>query len=293
MFPAERDEWLTVLRVGLGLQLILYALSLTNDWNYLLTATDQGLVSRKLSEGMVSIESPLVPRVGWMVNAVSWFGLGEAATLSLVWILLLCMGGLLLLGLFCRPAAVIAWLLHLSAVKSGNLLAYGVDNFTTIGLFYLMLSPLPDRLSIDWRLHKPAPKNPQLLGFWRRVLQCHLCLIYFFGGLTKCLGRGWWDGTNVWRALIRPPFNVISPEILVKWKLLFPFLGISVCLIEIGYAFFIWNERTRRIWLLSAIAMHAAIGITMGMYLFAMIMIVLNLAAFGPQAVRAQRDPVI
>jgi len=29
------------------------------------------------------------------------------------------------------------------------------------------------------------------------------------------------------------------------------------------------------------LAMHAAIGLTMGMYLFALVMIVLNLAAFG------------
>jgi hypothetical protein len=29
--------------------------------------------------------------------------------------------------------------------------------------------------------------------------------------------------------------------------------------------------------------MHAAIGLAMGLYLFALIMIVLNLAAFGPQ----------
>jgi len=203
------------------------------------------------------------------------------------------MGALLLFGFFCRSAAIIAWLVHLSAVKSGNLLSYGVDNFTTIGLFYLMFSPLPDRFSIDWRLRKPPSQDPQLLGFWRRVLQCHLCLIYFFSGLTKALGRGWWDGSNVWRALIRQPFDVISPEILMKWKLFFPFMGISVCLIEIGYAFFIWNKRTRPIWLFSAIAMHVAIGLAMGMYLFAMIMIVLNLAAFGPQASRAPREPVV
>jgi len=30
------------------------------------------------------------------------------------------------------------------------------------------------------------------------------------------------------------------------------------------------------------VGMHIAIGLTMGMYLFALIMIVLNLAAFGP-----------
>jgi hypothetical protein len=33
--------------------------------------------------------------------------------------------------------------------------------------------------------------------------------------------------------------------------------------------------------------MHVGIGLTMGMYLFAFIMIILNLAAFGPDLIRA------
>jgi hypothetical protein len=158
----------------------------------------------------------------------------------------------------------------------------------TIGLFYLMLSPMPDRHSLDWWLRGLRPKDPQLLGFWRRVLQLHLCIIYFFSGLTKCLGNGWWDGSNVWRALIRPPFNVIDPEILVRWRYLFPVAGIFVCLLEIGYPFFIWHSKTRKIWLIGICAMHVGIGFTMGMYLFAFIMIVLNVAAFGPNLIRTE-----
>ena len=146
-------------------------------------------------------------------------GMREETVLFLAW-----------LGLFasgCGPAwiasrvsAIAAWLFHLCAAKSGGFVSYGMDNFMTIGLFYLMLSPLPDRFSLDWRLRDLRPKDPQLLGFWRRVFQLHLCIIYFFSGLTKCLGSGWWDGSNVWRALIRPPFNVIDPEILVRWRYL-------------------------------------------------------------------------
>jgi hypothetical protein len=135
-------------------------------------------------------------------------------------------------------------------------------------------------------------KNPQLLGFWHRVLQLHLCVIYFFSGLTKCLGSGWWNGSNVWRALIRPPFNVIDPEILVRWKYLFPVVGIFVCLLEIGYPFFIWNSKTRKIWLIGICSMHVGIGLTMGMYLFAFVMIVLNLAAFGPGLIRLERHRI-
>jgi uncharacterized membrane protein len=161
------------------------------------------------------------------------------------------------------------------------LLAYGADNFMTMGLFYLMLSPLPTRFSLDHRLVKTKPKDPQLLGFWRRVLQLHLCLVYFFGGLGKSLGSGWWDGSNLWRALTRPPFDIVSPDILIRFKYLLPILGISIVLIELGYVFFIWMKKTRFIWLGCIVGMHIAIAVTMGMYLFALVMIVLNLAAFG------------
>ena len=55
----------------------------------------------------------------------------------------------------------------------------------TTALFYLMLSPLPDRYSFDHWVAKTKPKNPQALGFWRRVLQVHLCFVYFIGGAGK------------------------------------------------------------------------------------------------------------
>jgi len=151
----------------------------------------------------------------------------------------------------------------------------------TMGLFYLMLSPLPDRYSFDQWLVEKGPKDPQLLGFWQRVLQLHLCIVYFTGGLAKCLGSGWWDGSNLWRALTRPPFNIISSDILIRFKYVLPVLGISICLLEVGYVFFIWMKKTRLVWLVGILGMHIAIGLTMGMYLFALVMIVLNLAAFG------------
>src|SRR5213078_2241635 len=154
-------------------------------------------------------------------------------------------------------------------------------NFMTTALFYLMLSPLPDRYCVDRRLVKTKPRDPRLLGFWRRVLQVHLCFVYFFGGLAKFLGNGWWNGSNLWRSLIRPPFNLISPDILVRFKYLLPILGISIVLIDLGYVFFIWMQKTQFIWLVCIVGMHIAIGLTMGLYLFALVMIVLNLAAFG------------
>jgi hypothetical protein len=281
LFPPETDTWVAVLRIGLGMDVVVYALFLRGDWHYLFSSTGKGLVSRQLGEAITTFDSPLIPKLGWLVALGRSVNISEEMVLWVAWTGLLCMGCFLLLGLFCRSAAVIAWFLHLCTAESGGLLAYGADNFMTIALFYLMLSPLPDRYSLDRRLAKAKPSNPQLLGFWQRVLQVHLCLVYFFGGLGKCLGSGWWDGTNLWRSLTRPPFDIISPDILVRFKYLLPALGISICLIEIGYIVFIWMKATRSIWLICILAMHVAIGLTMGMYLFALVMIVLNLAAFG------------
>jgi len=285
LFPVETDTWLALLRVGLGFQVMLYIWSLRHDWNHLL-ANHDGLISRRVSEAILSVQTPFVPRLGWLVVLGSQVGLKEQTVLSLVWMVLLIAGGGLIFGIFSRSFAITAWFLHLCATKSGGLVSYGVDSFMTIGLFYLMLSPLPDRYALDRQWRKLLSKDRSLLGFFRRVLQLHLCLIYFFGGLTKCLGSGWWDGSSMWRALIRPPFNIISPEILIGWKHVFPVAGILICLLEITYPVFIWSTKTRPIWLASIIAMHIGIGLTMGMYLFSLIMIILNVAAFGPGLVR-------
>jgi hypothetical protein len=282
-FPIQSDEWLTVLRIGLAIQVLLYSLAMRSDWNYLLAGAGRGLISRDLSEVALSGESLLVPRLGWLVNIGSHFGLSEALILDAAWLCLVCAACLLVIGLFSRTAAIATWFFHLCAVKSGGLWAYGMDNFTTIGLFYLMLSPLPDNYSLDHKCRNIALKNPQLQGLFRRVLQVHLCIIYFFGGLAKCAGPDWWNGNSLWRALTQTPFNIVSPEILVKWKDLFPVVGISVWLIEIGYPLLIWSKRTRNIWLICVIMMHVAIGLTRGMYLFSLVMIVLNVAAFGPR----------
>ena len=281
LFPSESDTWLAVLRIGLGLQVVAYALFLRSDWHYLFASSGKGLVGRELGEAITSFDSPLIPKLSWLVSLGRNLNMSEETVLVVAWVCLLSAGCLLLLGLLSRPAAIVAWFVHLCSAESGGLLAYGADNLMTTALFYLMLSPLPDRYSFDHWVVKTRAKNPQLLGFWRRVLQVQLCFVYFIGGLAKCLGNGWWDGSNLWRSLIRPPFSLVPPDMLVRFKYALPVLGISICLLEVSYPIFIWIKKTRLVWLVCILAMHAAIGLLMGLYLFALVMIVMNLAAFG------------
>ena len=292
-FGGTTDNWLAALRIGLGLQLILYCITSRADWLQMFASQPGSFVTRDLTEALVTLGAALVPRVSWFISAGEFIGLSEATVMWVVWSVLLAAGLCLVAGIFCRSAAIVAWLLHLSAIKSSSLLSYGVDNFTSIGLFYLMLSPLPDHLTLDSRWRKWPPKSSQLQSFWQRVLQLHLCVIYFFSGLTKLLGSGWWNGESLWRALTRPPFDMVSSEVLIHGKYLFIPLGLGICLLETSYPIFIWLRRTRLIWLVGIIAMHGAIALLMGLYLFGLIMAVLNIAAFGTDLFRLRGKKVI
>ena len=285
-FPRESGEWLAILRIGLGLEVVLYSLSLYRDWERMFGKANSGFLNREFTEALLSIQSPLVPRIGWLLAIGQSLGLNEQTTLTAVWVLFFAAGVVLMVGLFSRSAAIVAWLLHLCAAKTGGYLAYGVDNFLTIGLFYLMLAPLPDVRALDQKFWRKRTADPELVGFCRRVLQLHLCVIYFFGGLTKCLGAGWWNGDSMWRALIRPPFDLIPSQTLMQWQAVLLVTGIMVCLLEVGFPILIWPKKTRVICLAAIIGMHVGIGLTMGLYLFSLVMIVLNLAAFGPGGVR-------
>jgi hypothetical protein len=282
LFPCETDHWLSLLRIGLALQILFYCLSLRSDWIQLFAGEGRGLISRDLTEAIVSAENVFNPRLGWIVTVGNYLGLDQYPTLWFVWWCLVCGSLCLLAGILGRSTAVLVWFLHLCTTNSAALFSYGVDNFTSIGLFYLMLAPLPDRWSLDARIRRATPEDNRVQGFHRRVLQMHMCLIYFFAGIAKSVGVGWWNGTSLWRALIRPPFNVISPDLLIVGKNVLPGLGILVCVAETGYPFFIWPRKSRPVWFAFIIGMHAIIGIAMGMYLFALIMVVLNTAAFGP-----------
>jgi len=292
-FGGTTDNWLAALRIGLGLQLVLYCIISRADWRQMFARDPGSFVTRDLTEALVTLGSALVPRVSWFVSAGEFIGLSEATVLWVVWSALLAAGLCLVVGIFCRSAAIAAWFIHLSAIKSSALFSYGVDNFTSIGLFYLMLSPLPDHLALDSSWRKWPAKNAQLQSFWQRILQLHLCVIYFFSGLTKLLGSGWWNGESLWRALTRPPFDMVPSEVLIYGKYLFIPLGLGICLLETSYPIFIWPHRTRRIWLVGIITMHGAIAVLMGLYLFGFIMAVLNIAAFGTHLFRLRARKVI
>ena len=92
---------------------------------------------------------PLRPEAALADYSGTQVGLHEETVLFVAWACLVVAGCGLLVGVACRFSAIVAWFFHLCAAKSGGFVSYGMDKFMTIGLFYLMLSPLPDQFSLD------------------------------------------------------------------------------------------------------------------------------------------------
>jgi hypothetical protein len=280
--PRDSSRWLTLLRIGLGVHVVAYALALRPDWYSLLSSGQSAVVSRDLQEALLSLDSPWIPRVGWLVTIGRHIDLSEHSVLNCIWWAIQISGYCIVIGLHGRLAAAAAWFFHLCVSESMYLFSYGADTFTTIGLFYLMLSPLPDALSIVPCSQDKLRDRSLLLGFWRRVLQIHLCLVYASSGMVKALGMDWWTGASLWRALTNPPIDIfMRATFLPHVAHLLPAFGIAVWLLELSYPIFIWNQQTRPILLAAIIIMHISIGVLMGMWWFASIMIILNFSAFG------------
>jgi len=111
----------------------------------------------------------------------------------------------------------------------------------------LRLCPIPWRSTHNGAAFFPA--TPACKVYTEGFLQLHMCIIYFFGGVSKC-GRARlveWSSV-LWRALTRAPFDIVPPEILVRASFILPLAGILVCVMEASYPIFIWPRKTRFLW---------------------------------------------
>ncbi|HEX6739496.1 MAG TPA: HTTM domain-containing protein [Vicinamibacteria bacterium] len=267
---------LALFRIGIAaLELALAAVI----YPYLLQLYGQyGFVQWPVGELIVF---PWLPTVGRLASLLAPLGISASAYvrgLHAVYVLSL-LG--LLLGWRTRILAVAAWLLHLTLMNSGFFSTYGVDLLVHIALFYCAWMPVGACLSLDRRAGRASDAPTPLARLSLRALQIHLCIVYLTAGLSKAAGAEWWNGEAIWLSVMQPQFR----QLPLAWLSEVPWVpmaaGWAVMVVELGYAFFIWRPETRGAWLGATLALHLGIGLFLGLWFFAAVMVVFNLAALA------------
>ena len=197
---------------------------------------------------------------------------------------------LLLAGITSRMAAIVAFASDYFLMRAGAGVLYGLDHFGHVALFYCMFMPVGAALTLPrWLRGAPAAPATGAAGLARRVLQLHLCIVYTSSGVEKACGPDWWSGEAIWRALTLPDFHWLDLHVLAHWPGFAALLGWGVLALESGYAFGMFFRRTRCLWLLGVISMHLGIGLFLNLGLFAGVMLLWNLSAFGSEALEDVR----
>ncbi len=272
-FKAENNINLAVFRIGIALAAMIILIAQYPD---LLEIYGQyGYLRADI------VELPLLsfqPRLSWMTDFLASYGFSEFLSLKVLFGAYLSF--LLLLGIGVLPSltALICLFFQISFMNSGQHYIYGVDYFVLAGLFYCIVFPVGQQLSVQF-FNKNRKKESWV--FYTRVLQIHVCLVYFISGFDKALGYDWWNGEAIWTTMMGLNFRSVDVSFLAEYPFIPKIIGWSVLLVEIGYPFFIFWKKTRYAWLTMTILMHVGIGLFLGLYYFASVMIIFNIAAFG------------
>ncbi|MDE2508598.1 MAG: DUF393 domain-containing protein [Planctomycetota bacterium] len=289
--PADPTP-LGLIRVVVGLILL---------WNYSVYALD--LHNYFASDGW---SDPTIIQNGWRdLHRYAW-SLWFYVPDDMLWpAWCVCMGvfTLFTLGLWSRVIAFAAWAIVISTARRAPVAQFGFDQIISGWMLYLAFCGASGRaVSLDrflarWkesraaasRKHKegrfkitsgvPEPSTAANIGL--RLIQLHLCLIYAAAGLSKLQGGAWWNGTAIWSTIAAREFQYYDVTWLARYPILINLMTHISLALEIVYPVLIWIPRLRPLLVAGVIALHAGIGLTMGLNEFGVAMIAGNLAFFS------------
>lgn len=275
----DSGAWLVVLRMGASLILMVKLVneSVTLDLLY----GSKGLVPIDIS---VCSQLPFIPGLFGLWQVLKAF-MTESLFLKLFFLGQFIAAFFLFIGWRTRIAAIACWGMQVVVFNSTHLTSYGLDAVLLSLLFYSMLFPTGRVFSLDNpKQSDQKAAEREVFFLYQKTLQLHLCIIYFVTGICKLHGQSWYSGDGLWEAINQPQFHsMLSPllkPIFLTGKIS-AFLGTTAVALEVVYAFLIWVRGLNRWILLLTIGLHLFIAVVMGLWLFAALMIIFNLAAFG------------
>ena len=237
-----------------------------------------------------------------------WTYMAQTDSMTFAWCheLFACLLGLLLaIGLATRAVSLLAWLTTLMMTHRMTGMLFGLDQITIMLAMYLCVARPGNVWSLDaWLCNRfshwfderswlrrvlgvPAFGGRELPACWTntlatRMIQLHLCVVYFFGGIGKLRGESWWDGSAMWYSVAAYEYQSLD----MTWTGHLPMLSSMATHLtlfwEVTYFAAIWSRWTRPWTMAIALMVHGGIALFLGMVTFGGMMIVANLAFVSP-----------
>ena len=221
----------------------------------------------------------------WRMNDQPWqwswfFAFSSPTAVRVLVLITLVAAACLAAGLATPVAAWVSLVGFLAAVNRTPLTIFGFDDALGMLLIPVAIGPSGAVLSLDRRLgFATSGDEPSVAAnIALRLLQLHLCVVYFFSGIAKLLGASWWEGTALWGAAANSRYRTLDLTWLARHPLLVNMLTLTAVFWEVSYSAIIWPRLTRRLAIAMGIFVHLGIGLAMGMKEFALAMIAANLA---------------
>ena len=203
---------------------------------------------------------------------------------------------LLTVGLFSRVMAALAFLITVSyANRVAPMALFGLDDINALLAMYLMVGPCGAAYSLD-RLRRGAgqggaPVRPSTsANLAIRLIQVHMCIVYFFSATGKLMGGSWWGGQAVWLSIGNLEYQSLDLTWLADHPLVINALTHLTVLWELSYAVLVWPRLTRPLVIAMAVCVHLGIAVALGMPTFGLVMLIGNAAFLSPALVRKLLD---
>jgi len=244
-------------------------------------------------DGWFSISFVRMYQAGGYGWSYFWW-LTSPAAMWTAHILALIVFAMFTLGLFSRTTAVLAFIITCSYVGRAPGALFGLDQINRLLAMYLMLGPCGAAYSLDrlWAKRRAGGQLPQAppsvaANVAIRLIQIHMCIIYFFAAVGKLNGTAWWTGTAMWLAFANYEYQSVDMTWTAHWPLLLNLMTHVTVFWELTYWALIWPRLSRPVMLLLAVPLHMGIAICLGMVTFGLVMLFGNLAFVPPSFVRA------
>ena len=264
-----RAERLAALRIGLAAVLLLDVL-----WLHLPNAANffggGSLGSPEIFAGRL--------RSGW-----SWSLLAGVSDHH-VWLAALSVWAVaaacLLLGIFPRVAAGVAWALAISVQHANPYLDNSGDNVRQIVLLYLMLSPCGAAWSFAnwWKRRHDRDRRPAFIHPWPlRLLLVQMMAIYLVNGIYKLAGSDWRSGEMMHHVLANVQWTHFSYNHLPLLPGAVAAMTWTTLVWELGFPVLVLSPKLRTPTLWIGVLFHLGTAVLLTLSLFSLYMLCLYL----------------